>query len=80
MLVKIHTTLKKSVLDPQGNAVSKALDALGYSNVRDVRVGKHLELDIDVADEEQAKEQAKQMCERLLANTVLEDYSFEIVK
>lgn len=80
MLVKIHTTLKKSVLDPQGNAVANALDALGYGNIQDVRVGKYLELNLDISDETEASEQVKQMCEKLLANTVIEDYSFEIVK
>ena len=80
MLVKIHTTLKKSVLDPQGNAVANALDALGYGNIQDVRVGKYLELNLDISDETEASEQVKQMCEKLLANTVIEDYSFEIIK
>jgi len=80
MIIRVRTTLKKSVLDPQGSAVAKALNSLGYSNVRDVRVGKFLELNVDARDEAEAKAQAKAMCERLLANTVIEDYSFEIIK
>ncbi|MCK8825695.1 phosphoribosylformylglycinamidine synthase subunit PurS [Fuchsiella alkaliacetigena] len=77
--VKIKVMLKKSILDPQGQAVEDGLEALGYNNVSEVKVGKHLELSIeDVATEEELEEQVEEMCERLLANPVIEDYTFQV--
>ena len=75
-LAKIEVTLKKSVLDPQGAAVEKALNALNYHNVEEVRVGKYLELYLTCAREEEAREQVKDMCNKLLTNPVIEDYEF----
>lgn len=75
--VKVFVTLRESVLDPQGTAVKQSLHSLDYLNVQDVRIGKYLELSID--EKNGAIEgQVKEMCERLLANTVIEDYRFEI--
>lgn len=74
----IHVSLKKSVLDPQGSAVQKALHSLGYQEVEQVRIGKYMELKLDTADRTEAEGRVKAMCERLLANTVIEDYSFEL--
>jgi phosphoribosylformylglycinamidine synthase len=73
-LAKIYITLKKTVLDPQGVTVKKALDSLGYKGIEDVRIGKYMEIRFDGLN----KEMIEQMCERLLANPVIEDYRFEI--
>ncbi|MGO1060817.1 phosphoribosylformylglycinamidine synthase subunit PurS [Planococcus sp. FY231025] len=75
--VKIYVTLRESVLDPQGSAVMGSLHKMGYSQVEDVRIGKYLELMI--ADEEKNVDAlVNEMCHRLLTNTVIEDYRFEI--
>tara|TARA_A100001015_G_scaffold32855_1_gene36430 strand:- start:570 stop:809 length:240 start_codon:yes stop_codon:yes gene_type:complete len=78
MLAKIHITLKKDVLDPQGKVVANSLNALGFENVQDVRQGKYIEVTIDEEDTDIAKQKLNQMCEKLLANLVIEDYSVEI--
>lgn len=78
MKAKIYITLKQGVLDPQGKAVGQALENLGFKNVSDVRVGKYLELQLHSATKTKAKEEVKEMCEKLLANTVIESYHFEI--
>ncbi len=78
MLAKIHITLKKDVLDPQGSVIANSLKSLGFDNVRDVRQGKFIELEIDSKDREVATKQCNEMCEKLLANLVIEDYSVEI--
>ncbi len=77
---KIQVTLKKSVLDPQGVAVEKALKTLNYSNVGDVRVGKYLEVSVDGKDREEVEEKIRDMCDRLLTNPVIEDYTFEVTE
>ncbi|MFW6377910.1 MAG: phosphoribosylformylglycinamidine synthase subunit PurS [Bacillota bacterium] len=78
-LVKINIQLKESILDPQGQAVQAGLNALGYDNVRDLNVGKYMELKIsDLKNQEEVKEQVDEMCRRLLANPVIEDYRFNI--
>ncbi len=78
MKALIHITLKNGVLDPQGKAISHALGALGFSGVDDVRQGKYIELEIDETDPEKARESVQSMCERLLANPVIEDYAIEL--
>ena len=78
MLAKIHITLKKDVLDPQGKVVANSLNTLGFDNVQDVRQGKYIEVTIDEEDTDIAKQKLDQMCEKLLANLVIEDYSVEI--
>ncbi len=78
MKAKVYVTLKKSVLDPQGKAVHHALASMGFGDVTDVRMGKYLELEIAGADKGQTENKIKQMCEKLLANTVIEEYRYEI--
>jgi phosphoribosylformylglycinamidine synthase PurS subunit len=78
MKAKIYVTIKQNVLDPQGNAVQGALHTLGFDEVTKVRIGKYLEVDLDTNDRAQAEEKLKVMCEKLLANTVVEDYRFEL--
>lgn len=77
---KIQVTLKKSVLDPQGVAVEKALKTLNYSNVGDVKVGKYLEVSVEGKDREEVEEQIRDMCDRLLTNPIIEDYTFEVTE
>ena len=79
MRALVHITLKSGVLDPQGKAIANALANLGFSGVNDVRQGKYIELDLPEADRATADATVKEMCERLLANTVIEDYRVEIV-
>ena len=78
MKAKVYVTLKKGVLDPQGKAVMGALKSMNFSEVRDVRIGKFMELDIDGKSGKEAEARLKEMCERLLANTVIENYRIEI--
>ena len=78
MKAKVYVTLKKSVLDPQGKAVQHALASMGFGDVKDVRVGKFIELDLGSADKAQAEQKIKTMCEKLLANTVIEDFKYEL--
>jgi phosphoribosylformylglycinamidine synthase PurS subunit len=78
MKAKVYVTIKQNVLDPQGNAVQGALHTLGFNEVSKVRIGKYLEVDLDTDDRAQAEESLKVMCEKLLANTVVEDYHFEL--
>ena len=75
---KVHITLKKSVLDPQGKTIQHALISLGYDKLREVRMGKYAELRLEADSQEEALRQIKEMCERLLANPVIEDYRIEI--
>jgi len=73
----VNVFLKEGVLDPQGKAAHHALDSLGFEGVKDVRIGKQIILQLDV-DKEKAEAEVKEMCETLLANTVIEDYTIEI--
>lgn len=77
MKAKVHITLKNGVLDPQGAAIESALDHLGFAGVG-VRVGKYIELELKETSSEKAKLAAEQMCEKLLANTVIEKYHVEL--
>jgi phosphoribosylformylglycinamidine synthase len=78
MRAKIKITLKKGVLDPQGKAIEGALGSLGFSGVENVRQGKYIELDMAETNAEQARAQIRQMCEKLLANTIIENYDIEL--
>jgi phosphoribosylformylglycinamidine synthase PurS subunit len=78
MLVKIFVFLKSGVLDPQGKAIERSLHNLGYAEVQDVRMGKYLELHVEASSHEVAEPRIREMCEKLLANPVIEDYRFEI--
>jgi phosphoribosylformylglycinamidine synthase len=75
---KIHVTLKQGILDPQGKAIEHALESLGFKNAGNVRVGKYMEVDVQETDKAKAEAQVKQMCDTLLANTVIEEYQFEV--
>jgi phosphoribosylformylglycinamidine synthase PurS subunit len=79
MKAKVYVTLKKSVLDPQGKTVQQALAAMGFKEVQDVRVGKYIELDLGQTDKAIAEQKIRTMCEKLLANTVIEDFRYELV-
>ncbi len=79
MKAHIRITLKNGVLDPQGKAIQNALLALGFSGVEDVRQGKFIELNLAGKDEAEARAQIEKMCQQLLANTVIENYSYELV-
>ncbi len=68
------------MLDPQGQAVSRALGSLGFNEVKDVRLGKIIELDIDGTSADEARKRVEQMCEKLLANTVIEEYRVEEIR
>ena len=78
MKVRVHITLKNGVLDPQGKAISNALGALGFEGVNDVRQGKYIEIELDENDPAKARAAAENMCTKLLANTVIEDYAIEV--
>ena len=76
----VNVYLKEGVLDPQGKAVQHALSTMGFNDVKEVRVGKQIVLELSAKDEATAKAEVEKMCETLLANTVIENYVFEIVK
>jgi phosphoribosylformylglycinamidine synthase subunit PurS len=78
MRVKIFLSLKNGVLDPQGKAIERSLHTFGYDEVQDVRVGKYLELEVNAPTRAAAEARVREMCDKLLANTVTEDYRFEI--
>ncbi|HEY4546043.1 MAG TPA: phosphoribosylformylglycinamidine synthase subunit PurS [Pedomonas sp.] len=78
MKAKVYVTLKNGVLDPQGKAIAGALHGLGFSGVEDVRQGKFIELEVAETDEAKAKAQIDEMCRKLLANTVIENYRIEL--
>lgn len=77
-IARIYVTPRADVLDPQGNAVGRALLSLGFDGVGDVRIGRYLEVEVGGHDTARATEQVTAMCESLLANTVVEDYRFEL--
>ena len=79
MKVRVNVTLKPGVLDRQGAAVRHSLGALGFDGVNKVRQGKVIELDLNENDPMKAKSQVEQMCDKLLANTVIENYSVEVL-
>lgn len=79
MKARVHVTLKNGVLDPQGAAVRHSLGALGFDGVDRVRQGKIIELELSETDAVKAETQVRDMCEKLLANTVIEDYAVEIL-
>ena len=74
MKIKAIVTLKKSVLDPQGTVIQQTLDGMGFNNVNNIRQGKFFEIDIDEKDQKKAEEKVEDMCKKLLANLVIEDY------
>jgi len=76
----VNIYLKDGVLDPQGKAVHHALKTMGFSGVSDVRMGKQIILELSAANDEEARVEVEKMCETLLANTVIENYTFELDK
>ena len=78
MKARIHITLKNGVLDPQGKATEQALGGLGFAGINGVRQGKYLELDLAEDDTAKARSTVEAMCEKLLANTVIENYEIEL--
>ena len=74
MKVSAIITLKKDVLDPQGKVIHQALDGMGFENISEVRQGKYFEIDVNENDPKKAKEIVEDMCEKLLANLVIENY------
>ena len=78
MKAKVHVTLKPGVLDPQGKAVGHALASLGFTGVGDVRQGKYIEIELTETDAQAARARVEDMCKKLHANTVIENYAVEI--
>jgi len=78
MTAVVNVFLKEGVLDPQGKAAHHALDSLNFKGVEDVRIGKQIVLKLNTQDKTEAEAEVKEMCETLLANTVIEDYTIEI--
>jgi phosphoribosylformylglycinamidine synthase len=78
MKARVHVTLKREVLDPQGDAVRRALVSLGFQGVKDVRVGKLVEIELETTDRARAEQDLRAMCEKLLANAIIEEFDFEI--
>ena len=74
MKISVIVTLKRDVLDPQGKTIKKALESMNFKNVNDVRQGKYFEIDIDEKNQKKAEEKAEEMCKKLLANLVIENY------
>jgi len=79
MKARVHIMLKEGVLDPQGEAVARALGAMGFDGIEGVRQGKLIEIDLSAPDADSARAEVERMCESLLANTVIETYSVEIL-
>ena len=74
MKIKIIVTLKNGVLDPQGKAIQQTLNGMGYNNVNEIRQGKYFDIEINEKNEKKAKDKVEEMCKKLLANLVIEDY------
>ncbi len=79
-LSKIKITLRKSILDPQGKAVEHAIGTMNVGSIKDVRMGKYIEMKIDADNESHARTATEEVCKKLLANPVMEDFSIEIEK
>jgi len=77
-LAKITITLRKSILDPQGKAIHHALTSLGMTTVEDVRLGKHFEMKLSGSDRQEAERITTEACRKLLANSVMEDFTFSL--
>tara|TARA_B100001013_G_scaffold313172_1_gene219110 strand:+ start:197 stop:430 length:234 start_codon:yes stop_codon:yes gene_type:complete len=74
MKIKVIVTLKKGVLDPQGKAIQQTLNGMNFANVNEVRQGKYFDIEVNETNENKAKSQVEEMCRKLLANLVIEDY------
>ena len=78
MKVKVIVTLKIGVLDPQGKAIQQTLDAMGFSNVNNVRQGKYFEIELNETNKEKAKITIEEICKKLLSNTIIENYTINL--
>ena len=78
MLAKVHVTLKTGVLDPQGKAVQHALSDLGYDEVQNVSLGKYMEIQLEGISQNEAERRVRDMCDKLLANPIIETYRFTL--
>ena len=74
MIISVIITLKKDVLDPQGKVIHQTLDGMGFDNINEVRQGKYFEIDIKENDQKKARDKVEEMCKKLLANLVIENY------
>ena len=74
MKIKVIVTLKSGVLDPQGKAIQQTLNGMSFSNVKQVRQGKYFDIEVNIEDEKKAKAKVEEMCKKLLANQVIEDF------
>ena len=74
MKIKVIVTLKDGVLDPQGKAIQQTLNGMGFSEINEVRQGKYFDIEVSTTDEKKARTKAEEMCKKLLANLVIEDY------
>ncbi len=79
-LVKVHTFPKAGVLDPQGNAIETAISDFGFDHVERIQTGKYFKVEINTSDMSGAEKIAKELCQKILVNPVLEDYEFEVVE
>ena len=77
---KINISIRKTILDPQGKVVEHSLKSLGFTSIEDTRIGKYIELKINAESKEEAERISKEACDKLLANPVMEDYSFDVIK
>lgn len=77
---KINISIRKTILDPQGKAVEHSLKSLGFDSIEDTRIGKYIELKINVKSKKEAEKISEEACRKLLANPVMEDYTFEVFK
>ena len=80
MKISVIVTLKKDVLDPQGTTIKKALEGMNFDNINNVRQGKYFEIDINEKNKKKAEEKANEMCKKLLANLVIEDYKVVVAE
>lgn len=79
MKARVYVTYRRGILDPQGNAVARSLAGLGFDDVSDVRIGKLIDIDLTTTDRSVAERRLDEMCRRLLANPVIEDYRYEVL-
>lgn len=80
LVAEIHITLKELVLDPQGTTLKRSMETMGYKNVDDVRMGKFIQVRFDSDDRKAVEEKVREMCQKILSNPVIEQYSYTIVE
>ena len=80
LLAEIHITLKELVLDPQGTTLKRSLETMGYQDIEDVRMGKFIQIKFDTEDRKAVEERVREMCQKILSNPVIEQYSYTIAE